>query len=58
MFRQKPHHALVSADVSTYRAQTQVYDELKTERGIELSLDQMDDIIEKVLQVAKHRSYK
>jgi len=44
--------------VSTYRAQTQVYDELKTERGIELSLDQMDDIIEKVLQVAKHRSYK
>ncbi|MBU2646980.1 HsdR family type I site-specific deoxyribonuclease [bacterium] len=35
-----------------------LYDELKTERGIELSLDQMDDIIEKVLQVAKHRSYK
>ncbi len=34
------------------------YDELKTERGIELSLDQMDDIIEKVMQVAKHRSYK
>lgn len=34
-----------------------LYDELKTERGIELSLDQMDDIIEKVLQVAKHRSY-
>ncbi|MCF6158038.1 MAG: type I restriction endonuclease subunit R [wastewater metagenome] len=33
------------------------YDELKTERGIELSLDQMDEIIEKVLQVAKHRSY-
>ncbi len=35
-----------------------LYDELKAERGIELSLDQMDDIIEKVLQVAKHRSYK
>ncbi|MBA3013682.1 MAG: type I restriction endonuclease subunit R [Proteobacteria bacterium] len=35
-----------------------LYDELKTERGIELTLDQMDDIIEKVLQVAKHRSYK
>jgi len=34
-----------------------LYDDLKTERGIELSLDQMDDIIEKVLQVAKHRSY-
>jgi type I restriction enzyme R subunit len=34
-----------------------LYDELKTKRGIELSLDQMDDIIEKVLQVAKHRSY-
>ena len=34
-----------------------LYDELKTERGIEMSLDQMDDIIEKVLQVAKHRSY-
>jgi type I restriction enzyme R subunit len=34
-----------------------LYDELKTARGIELSLDQMDDIIEKVLQVAKHRSY-
>ena len=34
-----------------------LYDELKTERGIELSLDQMGDIIEKVLQVAKHRSY-
>jgi type I restriction enzyme R subunit len=35
-----------------------LYDELRTERGIELSLDQMDDITEKVLQVAKHRSYK
>jgi type I restriction enzyme R subunit len=35
-----------------------LYDELKTERGIELSFDQMDGIIEKVLQVAKHRSYQ
>ncbi|KAF1082454.1 MAG: Type I restriction-modification system, restriction subunit R [Candidatus Rifleibacterium amylolyticum] len=35
-----------------------LFDELKTERGVELSLDQMDDLIEKVLQVAKHRSYK
>ncbi|NWH04477.1 type I restriction endonuclease subunit R [Desulfobacter latus] len=33
-----------------------LYDELKTERGIELSLDQMDDIIEKVLQMAKFRN--
>ncbi|MDD5663844.1 MAG: HsdR family type I site-specific deoxyribonuclease, partial [Victivallaceae bacterium] len=32
-----------------------LYDELKTERGIELSLDQMDDIIEKVLRVAEFR---
>jgi len=35
-----------------------LYDELKTGKGIELSLDQMDEIIEKALQVAKHRSYK
>jgi type I restriction enzyme R subunit len=35
-----------------------LYDELKTERGIELSFDQMDDIIEKILQVAKFRSLK
>jgi len=35
-----------------------LYDELKKAREIELSPDQMDDIIEKVLQVAKHRSYK
>jgi len=34
-----------------------LYDEIMTERGIILSFDQMDDIIEKVLQVAKHRSY-
>ncbi|OQY19220.1 MAG: restriction endonuclease subunit R, partial [Desulfobacteraceae bacterium 4572_35.1] len=35
-----------------------LYDELKTAKGIELSLDQMDSIIEKVLQVAKHRSLR
>ena len=35
-----------------------LYDELKRERGIELSLDQMDGIIEKVLQVAKFRRLK
>jgi type I restriction enzyme R subunit len=34
------------------------YDELKAVRGIELSLEQMDEIIEKILQVAKHRSGK
>ncbi|MFW5801643.1 MAG: hypothetical protein ACOCVC_06395, partial [Spirochaeta sp.] len=33
------------------------FDELKSQRGIELSIDQMDDIIDKVLQVARHRSY-
>ncbi|MBD3377605.1 HsdR family type I site-specific deoxyribonuclease [candidate division KSB1 bacterium] len=33
-----------------------LYDDLKTKRGVELSLEQMDTIIEKVLQVAKHRS--
>lgn len=35
-----------------------MYDELKTRRGINLSIEQMDGIIEKVLQVAKHRSFK
>jgi len=35
-----------------------LYDELKAGKSIELSLDQMDKIIEKVLQVAKHRSYR
>ena len=35
-----------------------LYDELRTEKGIELSLNQMDSIIEKVLQVARHRSYR
>jgi len=33
------------------------YDEIKTQRGIPLPVEQMDDIIEKVLQVAKHRSF-
>lgn len=35
-----------------------LYDTLKTEKSVELSLDQMDAIIEKILQVARHRSYK
>lgn len=35
-----------------------LYDELKTKKCIELSLEQMDDIIEKVMQVAKNRGYK
>ena len=35
-----------------------LYDDLKKEKGVELSLDQMDKMIEKVLQVARHRSYK
>ena len=33
-----------------------LYDEVKTKRGIALSFDQMDEIIYKVMQVAKHRS--
>ena len=33
------------------------YDVLKTEKSIELSPDQMDEIIEKVMQVAEHRSF-
>jgi type I restriction enzyme R subunit len=32
-----------------------LYDELKTSQGVELSLDQMDEIIEKVMQVARFR---
>ncbi|MDW7731167.1 MAG: type I restriction endonuclease subunit R [Methanolobus sp.] len=35
-----------------------LYDELKNGKNIDLSLEQMDGIIEKVLQVAKHRSYR
>ncbi|PID29729.1 MAG: restriction endonuclease subunit R [Candidatus Cloacimonadota bacterium] len=34
-----------------------LYDEIKTKRGINLTLEQMDTIIEKVMQVAKYRSY-
>ncbi len=33
-----------------------LYDELKTEKGIELSINQMDELIEKILLVARHRS--
>ena len=33
-----------------------LFDELKTEKNIDLSLDQMDEIIDKVMQVAKRRS--
>ena len=32
-----------------------LYDEIKTKRGVELSLDTMDRILERVLQVARHR---
>lgn len=32
-----------------------LYDELKSKFGISLSLDQMDEIIEKTMQIAKHR---
>ncbi len=35
-----------------------LFDELKTKKAIGLSLEQMDLIIEKVMQVARHRSYK
>ncbi|MDK2911648.1 MAG: type restriction enzyme subunit [Methanolobus sp.] len=35
-----------------------LYDELKKGKNIDLSTEQMDGIIEKVLQVAKHRSYR
>ncbi len=34
-----------------------LYDQLKTAEKIEFSLDQMDEIIKRVMQVAKHRSY-
>jgi type I restriction enzyme, R subunit len=33
-----------------------LYDEVKGKRGVELSLDQMDEIIERTMQVAKHRN--
>ncbi|OPY17201.1 MAG: hypothetical protein A4E23_01577 [Methanomethylovorans sp. PtaU1.Bin073] len=35
-----------------------LYDELKNAQDIDLSTEQMDEIIDKVLQVAEHRSYK
>jgi len=35
-----------------------LYDELKNTKDIDLSIEQMDEIIDKVLQVAEHRSYK
>lgn len=35
-----------------------LYDELKNGKNIDLSTEQMDGIIDKVLQVARHRSYK
>jgi type I restriction enzyme R subunit len=35
-----------------------LYDELKNGKNIDLSPEQMDTIIEKVLLVAKHRSYR
>jgi len=34
-----------------------LYDEIKTRRSIPLPVEQMDDIIEKILHVAKHRSF-
>ncbi len=33
-----------------------LYDEVKGKRGVEISLDQMDEIIERTMQVARHRS--
>ena len=35
-----------------------LYDELKNGKDIDLSTEQMDGIIDKVMQVAEHRSYK
>ncbi|WP_321429211.1 type I restriction endonuclease subunit R [uncultured Methanolobus sp.] len=35
-----------------------LYDELKNAKNIDLSTEEMDGIIDKVLQVAEHRSYK
>lgn len=32
-----------------------LYDEIKGSRGIELSLDQMDEIIGRSMQLARHR---
>jgi type I restriction enzyme R subunit len=33
-----------------------LYDEIKGKRGVSISLDQMDEIIERTMQVARHRS--
>ncbi|MDZ7609843.1 MAG: type I restriction endonuclease subunit R [Candidatus Desulforudaceae bacterium] len=33
-----------------------LFDEIKGNRGLEMSLDQMDEIIERAMQVARHRS--
>jgi len=35
-----------------------LFDEVKTKKDVELSIEQLDEIIERVMQVAKHRSYK
>ncbi|MCV5223795.1 hypothetical protein OFC57_33320, partial [Escherichia coli] len=34
-----------------------LYDEVKEQYGVTLSLEQMDEIIEKTMQVAKHRRH-
>ena len=34
-----------------------LYDEVKEQHGVALSLEQMDEIIEKTMQVAKHRRH-
>ena len=33
-----------------------LYDEIKGKKGVEISLDQMDELIERTMQVARHRS--
>jgi type I restriction enzyme R subunit len=35
-----------------------LYDEVKGKKGVEISLDQMDELIERTMQVARHRSAK
>jgi len=35
-----------------------LFDEVKGNKGIEISLDQMDEIIERTMQVSKHRRIK
>ncbi|SMG63288.1 [weak similarity to] type I site-specific deoxyribonuclease, HsdR family protein [methanotrophic bacterial endosymbiont of Bathymodiolus sp.] len=34
-----------------------LYDEVKEQHGVALSLEQMDEIIEKTMQIAKHRRH-